>query len=202
MKSTIEEILLKIESLNHDLHVEYTRLFEKYGFSFDKKKVIFLAEFKKRNKSLKLPFWRPLTRTNIRQLIAMPFILAMIVPVVFLDICITLYQAIAFRLYRIPRIVRSDYIIYDRRFLDYLNFQQKLQCLYCSHVNGLFAYSVEIAARTERYWCPIKAANKPKFSHGWYKDFADYGDPEEWKEKFLTEEKSFIDAYGDKVLIK
>ena len=202
MKSTIEEILLKIESLNHDLHVEYTRLFEKYGFSFDKKKVIFLAEFKKRNKSLKLPFWRPLTRTNIRQLIAMPFILAMIVPVVFLDICITLYQAIAFRLYRIPRIVRSDYIIYERRFLDYLNFQQKLQCLYCSYVNGLFAYSVEIAARTERYWCPIKAANKPKFSHGWYKDFADYGDPEEWKDKFLAEEKSFIDAYGDKVLIK
>jgi hypothetical protein len=43
---------------------------------------------------------------------------------------------------------------------------------------------VEIAARTERYWCPIKAAKNPRYAHAWYKDFADYGSPKEWKEKF------------------
>lgn len=71
--------------------------------------------------------------------------------------------------------------------MDYLNTVQKIHCIYCTYVNGLFAYALEIAGRTERYWCPIKAANKPKFHHGWYSEFADYGSPEEWKEKFNDE---------------
>jgi hypothetical protein len=202
MGSTIREILAKIETLNNELYDEYSRMFKEYGFSLQEKKIIFLEDFKKRNKKLKIPVWRPLTMTNIRQIIAIPFILWMIIPAIFLDICITIYQLVAFSLYRIPKVKRSDYIIFERRFLDYLNFQHKLQCLYCSYVNGLFAYSVEIAARTERYWCPLKAAHKPKFSHGWYKDFADYGNPEEWNMKFKDEEKAFVDAYGDKCIIK
>ncbi len=202
MGSSIQEILKKIETLNNDLRDEYDRMLEKYGFSFEEKKIIFLEEFKKRKKKFKLPLWRPLTLTNLRQIIAIPFIWGMIIPAIFLDICITIYQAIAFSLYRIPKVKRSEYIIYDRWFLDYLNFQQKIQCLYCSYVNWLFAYSVEIAARTERYWCPLKAAHKPKFSHGWYQDFADYGNPEEWNEKFRDEHLAFQDAYGDKCLMK
>jgi hypothetical protein len=192
MKSTINDILERIESLNNDLREEYGRLSEKYGFSLSEKRVIFIDEIRKRNKSMKLPKWRfPLSMMNIRQIIAIPFILGMIVPAIFLDICITIYHAVAFPLYGIPRVKRYEYIIFDRRFLDYLNIIQKVQCLYCSYVNGLFAYAVEIAARTERYWCPLKAAHKPKFSHGWYKDFADYGNPEEWKEKYHHDEKSF-----------
>lgn len=69
-------------------------------------------------------------------------------------------------------------------------------------MNGLFAYAVEIAARTERYWCPLKAAHKPRFSHAWYHDFADYGNPEEWNEKFMDEHLAFNDAYGDKCIVK
>jgi hypothetical protein len=192
MKSTIKDILEKIESLNNDLRDEYDRVSKKYGFSLEKRKVIFVDEMRKRNKSMKLPKWRfPLSMMNIRQIIAIPFILGMIVPAIFLDICITIYHTVAFPLYGIPRVKRYEYIIFDRRFLDYLNIIQKVQCLYCSYVNGLFAYAVEIAARTERYWCPLKAAHKPKFSHGWYKDFADYGNPEEWKEKYHHDEKSF-----------
>ncbi len=203
MKSTIKDIITRIESLNNELRDEYDHVSKKYGFSLEEKRVIFVEEMRRRNKSMKLPKWKfPLTPTNIRQIIAIPFILGMIVPVIFLDICISLYHFIGFSLYRIPKVKRSDYIIYDRKFLDYLNIIQKIQCLYCSYVNGLFAYAVEIAGRTERYWCPIKAAHKPRFSHGWYKDFADYGDPEEWKEKYHHDEKAFTDAYGDTCIIK
>lgn len=74
MGSSIQEILKKIETLNSDLRDEYDRLLDKYGFSFQEKRIIFLEEIKKRNKKLKLPLWRPLTRTNIRQIIAIPFI--------------------------------------------------------------------------------------------------------------------------------
>jgi hypothetical protein len=146
MKSTIKDILEKIESLNNDLRDEYDRLAEKYGFALQRRKVVFLDEIQKRHKSLKLPSWRfPLTWMNLRQIIAIPFILGMIIPAIFLDICITLYHAIAFPLYGIPYVKRSEYIIYERRFLKYLNWIHKIQCLYCSYVNGLFAYAVEIA---------------------------------------------------------
>jgi hypothetical protein len=108
----------------------------------------------------------------------------MIIPLVILDISVTIYHAIAFSLYRIPKIKRNDYIIFDRQFLDYLNIVQKINCVYCSYANGLMAYAGEIAARTELYWCPIKAANKPISSHTWYRDYADYGNAEDWKNKF------------------
>jgi hypothetical protein len=197
MKDTIRDILAKIESLNNDLREEYDRLSKEYGFYIEKKKVIFLDQFKRKNKTFKFPTWKYVIPTNIRHFLSMPFIYGMIVPAVLLDIALTVYQWTAFSLYRIPRVQRKDFFIYDRRYLDYLNLVQKINCLYCSYVNGLFAYAVEIGARTERYWCPIKAAHKPKFSHGWYKDFADYGNPEEWSMKTSENEKAFKDAYGD-----
>jgi hypothetical protein len=59
----------------------------------------------------------------------------MIVPVLFLDLIISIYHSVAFRLYKIPLVKRSDYIIYDRMQLDYLNIFQKINCHYCSYVN-------------------------------------------------------------------
>lgn len=185
--STIQDILEKIEWLNSDLRKEYDRLAKEYGFSFQKRKVVFLEEFRKRNKTFKFPTWKYVIPTDIRHFLSIPFIYAMIVPAIILDVFLTIYQWTAFSLYRIPKVNRREYITYERKYLDYLNVVQKINCLYCSYVNGLFAYAVEIGARTERYWCPIKAANKPRFSHGWYKDFADYGSPEEWKEKTVQQ---------------
>lgn len=204
MKNTIRDILARMEALNQELREEYQRLASKYGFSFEKRRVIFLEEFRQRNKSFKLPSWKYVIPTNIRHFLSIPFIYGMIVPGIILDISITLYQLVAFPLYRIPLVKRSEYFIYERRFLDYLNLIQKINCLYCSYMNGLFAYAVEIGGRTERYWCPIKAAHKPKFSHGWYKDFADYGNPEEWNEKTNSTETevAFKDAYGDTCFLK
>lgn len=185
--ATIKDILEKIERLNADLKKEYDRLATKYGFSLEKRKIIFLEEFRKRNKTFRFPTWRYIIPTNLRHFLSIPFIYMMIVPTVILDIFLTVYQWTAFSLYRIPKVHRRDYMSYERKYLDYLNIIQKVHCLYCSYVNGVYAYAVEIAARTERYWCPIKAAHKPKFSHEWYKDFADYGSPEEWKEKTLQQ---------------
>jgi hypothetical protein len=184
MDSKIKTLIEKIESLNKILSEEYSKLADKYGFVINQKKIIFLQKIKERNKLLRIPAWKYVFPKNIRHFLSLPFIYMMIVPVIILDVFITVYHCVTFSLYRIPKVKRSDYIIYDRRFLDYLNIVQKVNCLYCSYVNGFFAYALEIAARTERYWCPIKAAHKPKFHHDWYQDFADYGNPEEWNEKF------------------
>ena len=68
---------------------------------------------------------------------------------------------------------------------------QKINCLYCSYVNGLFQYAVEVAGRTEKYWCPIKAARRKAGSHNWEEDFADYGNPEEFKKQFNNNKAFF-----------
>lgn len=179
-----------MEELNEALKREHLRIAKKYGFSVQKRKVIFLDKIRKQNKRLRLPAWRYVVPQSVKHLISIPFIYMMIVPAVTLDLFITVYQTVAFPLYGIPKVKRKEYIVYDRRFLDYLNVIQKVHCLYCSYVNGLFAYAVEIGARTERYWCPIKAASKPRAYHGWYPDYADYGDPNGWSCKF-NDRKAF-----------
>jgi hypothetical protein len=190
MNESIREILKRIDELNKQLGQRYSELAQKYGFYFSRRKVVFLEKFRNRNRRFKIPTWKYVIPRNVRHVLSLPFIYMMIVPVVILDLFITLYQAAAFPLYRIPKVKRRDFIVYDRQFLDYLNLIEKVHCLYCTYANGLFAYAVEIAGRTERYWCPIKAAHKPKFHHGWYSEFADYGNPEEWKEK-INDEKAF-----------
>ncbi|KKP68329.1 MAG: hypothetical protein UR66_C0006G0030 [Candidatus Moranbacteria bacterium GW2011_GWE1_35_17] len=188
MDSKIKRILEKMEALNIALKKEHARLAKKYGFYFSQKKIVFLKKIKIKNKRFRIPVWKYVIPKNIRHAMSLPFIYMMIVPAVILDIFLTIYHAVAFPLYKIPKVRRSEYIIYDRKFLDYLNVVQKVHCLYCSYINGLFAYAVEIAARTERYWCPIKAASKMNAPHSWYKDFADYGNPQEWNQKFNNHE--------------
>lgn len=190
MESKIKKILEKIDALNESLKIEYARLADKYGFSFREKTIIFFEKFKEKNKAFRIPVWKYIIPKDIRHCISMPFIYMMIIPAVILDVFITIYNLTAIPLYRIPRIKRKDHFIYDRQYLDYLNVLQKINCLYCSYVNGLFSYASEIGARTERYWCPIKAAHNPKSYHSFYKDFADYGNPEEWNKKF-NDHKAF-----------
>lgn len=190
MESKIKKIIERIDSLNEALKKEYSQLGEKYGFLMKKKRIVFLEKIRERNKKFRIPAWKYAIPKSIRHFLSMPFIYMMIFPIVILDIFITVYHWVSFSLYGIPKVKRREYIVYDRKFLDYLNVVQKVNCLYCSYVNGFFAYSLEISARTERYWCPIKAAHKPKVYHNWYKDFADYGNPEEWNHKF-NDQKAF-----------
>ena len=190
MNSRIKKIIDKIDLLNESLKTEYDKLADKYGFSVKKRKVIFLKKIRQKNRLFRIPAWKYVFPKNFRHLLSMPFIYVMIVPLVILDLFIIVYNWIALPLYRIPIVKRKDHFIYDRRFLDYLNIIEKINCLYCSYANGLISYATEIAARTERYWCPIKASRKPKTHHGWYNDFADYGNPEEWKEK-INQESAF-----------
>jgi hypothetical protein len=157
---------------------------EKYGFSIQKRTVTFLKEIREYNKKFRIPAWKYVVPTNVRHFLSLPFIYMMIFPALILDLFLTIYNLTALPLYHIPRVKRREYIVYDRQFLSYLNVIQKVNCLYCTYVNGLFAYASELGARTERYWCPIKAAHKPLVHHGWYGDFADYGNPEEWAKKF------------------
>jgi hypothetical protein len=110
----------------------------------------------------------------------------MIIPALILDATLFVYQHIYFRLYSIPLVVRSDYIVFDRGQLAYLSWAEKSYCVYCSYFNWVMQYWVEIAGRTEKYWCPIKHARKKAWTHDWEEHFADYWDVEGFKETFCN----------------
>ena len=97
-----------------------------------------------------------------------------------LDLSISIYQALCFPLYRIAKVKRRKYIVVDRHNLHYLNIIEKFNCIYCGYVNGLIAYSREIVARTEQYWCPIKHAKKILDPHRTYAYFSDFGDSDKY----------------------
>ena len=119
-----------------------------------------------------------LARTPWPVLLTMPLIYGMALPLLILDISISLYQLGCFTAWGIARVKRSDYVVIDRHRLGYLNLVQKLNCVFCGYGNGVIAYAREVTARTEQYWCPIKHALKVKGSHERYRDFQAYGDAE------------------------
>jgi hypothetical protein len=65
-----------------------------------------------------------------------PVIYALIVPFALLDLFVTVYQAVCFPAYGIPKVRRSDYLVFDRGHLAYLNALEKLNCAYCSYPTG------------------------------------------------------------------
>ncbi len=140
-----------------------------------------------------LPHVEPIEKPNLmwlRWLASAPFIYAMIIPIVFLDLTVSVYQAICFRLWKIPRVKRSEYVIIDRFRLAYLNGFQKLNCIYCGYANGVLAFSRMVAGETERYWCPVKHEEEIPAPHKFYIEFANFNDAKGWDDMHSPDKKN------------
>jgi hypothetical protein len=119
---------------------------------------------------------------HIRHIIAAPFIYLLIIPIVFFDMFISIYHAVCFPLYRIPKVKRSQYVKIDRYKLPYLKWWQKINCAYCEYANGLVHYAVRIGGDTEKYWCGIQHEKSKNFIPPEHqKDFIPYGDEEAYE---------------------
>jgi hypothetical protein len=122
---------------------------------------------------------------RLRHLLAGPMIHLMIIPLVILDLFITVYHAVCYPLYGIKKVIRKDYIRIDRHKLKYLNFRERIYCAYCGYANGLMAYGVRIAGDTEKYWCAIKHKKYKGFHEpAHHKDFVKYGDEKAFRKRF------------------
>jgi hypothetical protein len=71
----------------------------------------------------------------------------------------------------------------DRHLLAYLNVFERLHCAYCAYANGVIAYTFEIAARTEQYFCPIKHAHRILGAHPRHQRFLAYGNADDYHAK-------------------
>ncbi len=160
------------------LHEQQSKMF----FEIKGKRIEFASDVKIAHRKLKrgLIHWigqRP------RNLITGPIIYAMIVPLLLVDACLSLYQATCFPIYGIVKARRGDYIVFDRQSLGYLNFIEKFHCTYCAYGTGVIAYSAEIVSRTEQYFCPIKHARKMLGTHSRYAGFLAFGDAEDYQSR-------------------
>lgn len=117
MLSKIGETLKRIEELKAQLHAEYEALMERYDYAVENQKIVFSEKAKQFQKDVREGVFHYLLSSEIRHVLSIPFIYAMIVPAVVLDVFLTLFQYTAFPLYGIERVKRGDHIIFDRKYL-------------------------------------------------------------------------------------
>lgn len=179
-KSRVDDILIRLRRVEQELEEELERLLvEKRGefqYSIRRGKVVFERSIRRLQRSQRVGLWQYFREAPLLYVLSAPVIYGMIVPLFILDVSVTVYQQICFRIYRIPLVRRSDYLVIDRHHLAYLNVIEKLNCVYCGYGNGLIAYAREITARTEQFWCPIKHARRTLDVHHRAERFFDYGD--------------------------
>jgi hypothetical protein len=176
----IDELILKIRELEEEIEAEFKKKREDFHFTIEKKRVRFAEEVAQAQRRFRTGVLRYLREVPLLSILVSPVIYAGVIPFLIMDFFIFIYQSVCFPVYGIPKVKRSEYLVFDRADLHYLNIFEKAGCFYCSYVNGFIGYMREIAARTEQYFCPIKHARRILAAHERYPRFFEYGDAESY----------------------
>ncbi len=180
MSNQINNIIEKIGELQDELEQAFEARKKEFGFKIEKHRIKFEKNEIKAQKRFKTLLFTYVFSARFLVALTAPVIYSLIIPFLLLDLFVSLYQLICFPVYGMEKVKRGGYIVFDRHKLGYLNLLEKLNCAYCSYGNGVLAYSVEVASRTESYWCPIKHGRKLSAYHNRYGDFSEFGDAENY----------------------
>lgn len=183
MDADIAEILAQVRALERDLEHKLEARRVELAYTLHRKKIVFEEEMRARHRALRTDLATYLRETTLVGLATAVVTYAIVVPLVLLDLSVTLFQCVCFPAWGMARVKRADHVVIDRQYLAYLNGIEKMHCVYCGYANGVIAYAREVASRTEQYWCPIKHARPGPPQHDRAREFLDYGDAEGWREK-------------------
>ena len=197
MTNRIDELIEEIRKLEEELEAEFKRKREEFHFIVEQRRVRFAEEVRRLQQQLKTGLFRYLTRAHPLNILTAPVIYSGFVPFALLDLFLWVYQTACFPIYGIPRVKRSEYLFFDRTDLPYLNAIERFNCFYCAYANGLAAYTREIAARTEQYWCPIKHARRIRAAHDRYPRFFEYGDAESYRKGLERMRRRYEEQAGE-----
>lgn len=198
MNRKISEILERMKALESELEQELSTRREQFRYTLENHKVRFERDILAQQKKFRAGLLRYIFTARPLHVLTAPVIYAVSIPLVLLDLIVTLYQYVCFPVYGIPRVKRSDYLVFDRHHLAYLNLLEKMNCFYCSYANGLIPYFAEVVGRTEQYWCPIKHASRMRSVHSRYRLFSEYGDAEGFRRDLEKIRKDFEEQSGQK----
>jgi hypothetical protein len=197
MDHRIRNLLDQIAALEGELRSVVHEQEAQLRYRLDGKRVRFEDHVRQTHRQLKRSILRWIVTDRPQNFITGPVIYALALPLVFLDLWVTLFQATCFPIYRIEKVRRGDYIVYDRHHLEFLNWFERFHCTYCEYANGLLAYAGEIAARTEQYFCPIKHAQKVLGSHARGARFLAYGEAADYHGKLEEYRLALEEKTGD-----
>jgi hypothetical protein len=183
MATQLDELTAKLRSVEAEIEAELAKRREALRFHLENRRIVFEKKVLRIHRELKTRATRYLIDANPLMILSAPVIYSLVVPIALVDIWVMAYQAICFPIYKIQKVRRRDYLVFDRHHLAYLNVIEKFNCAYCSYANGAIAFVREVASRTEVYWCPIKHARRILGPHPNYQGFADFGDAEGFREK-------------------
>jgi hypothetical protein len=186
----IDDLLDRLQTLQDEIEEEYRRKREE----LQQRRQALAGEFLRQQRRYKVGLWRFLRRSSLLVVLTAPVIYLGWIPFALMDLFVTLYQAVCFPVYKIPKVRRSDHIVFDRGELPYLNAIEKFNCFYCSYGNGVASYLREVAARTEQYWCPIKHARRVASNHSRYPMFFEHGDAEAFRQGLARLRRQYRDC--------
>ena len=189
----IQEIMEQMENLKKRLSIEIQKKQEEFFYKINGRKIRFDKATREYHKTLMTKVRTYLYRAGILKIIVAPLVWVCIIPALFLDLVVMVFQLICFPVYRIPKVNRSDYIVLDRHSLKYLNAIEKVNCVYCGYFNGLMGFVQEVGGRAEQHWCPIKHARKVDSIHSRYNKFLNYGDADSYKKEIERIKQDFKD---------
>lgn len=179
-KSTLDDILVRLHLLETELEAEIDRILHEkrqlFRYTLARGRIHFERGMKALHREHRTALWTYLRTARIGHILTAPLIYSLFIPFVLLDVLVTLYQHVCFRVYRIPLVRRREYLVIDHQHLVYLNIVEKFNCMYCGYSNGLIEYVREVTSRTEQFWCPIKHARRTPDPHCRTNLFVDYGD--------------------------
>lgn len=196
MSQAIDAIIDRIHDLELELDAEFAKQRAGLKFGLERGVAQFEVEVVRRQRELRKGLARFLLTAPPLFILTAPVIYSLILPFAVVDLWVSAYQAICFRVYGIPQVRRSRYMVFDRAGLPYLNAIEKLNCAYCSYVNGVIAYVREVGARTEQFWCPIKHARRVLGQHARQARFEDFGEAETYQIR-QQELRAALRAEGD-----
>jgi hypothetical protein len=180
----VERFVGRLRDAQQDLRREVKDQQRRWHYRVRRGRVWFDQELRETHRRWRQSIPAYIRHGNLLSLLTAPVIYSLLLPLVVLDVWVTLYQSICFPIYGMARVCRRRYFALDRHKLAYLNGIEKANCTFCSYANGLLAYVQEVAARTEQYWCPIKHARAIPAPHQRYHVFLDYGDAHGYRTEF------------------
>lgn len=183
MDPDLKPLFDRLRALEEELEQKLQDQGRRFHYKLERNKAVFEREIVAQHRQIKIGLARFFRETTLLTYLTAPIIYSLILPLALLDLFVALYQHTCFRAWGIGRVPRRDYIVIDRHRLAYLNSIEKLNCVYCEYANGLIALVREVASRTEQYWCPIRHALKVKDAHPRYRNFAAYGDAEDFRRR-------------------
>ena len=111
MDTKLDILLKKIKLLEDQLLDEIHAKEQQFRYEIRKRKVHFKVGVAEQHKRLAKTIRQYLCDAKLLSIITGPVIWSCIVPVIFLDVWVTVYQFICFPAYGIPKVRRRDYIV-------------------------------------------------------------------------------------------